>query len=112
MNGFFNNGGGIIVVDCLIIWEGKSFEVLFYYGVKVMYWCDSGWGFGVEMIYVKVYVFDVDLMVFGLDCLEFIDGYNILIVNVSCCWDGCWWEGCLFLFVIGGFGVVILYVDV
>lgn len=111
MTGSFNNGGGTTVVDRLITWEGKSFEAPPYYGVKAMYWRDSGWGFGVEMTHAKAYASSADLTALGLDRLEFTDGHNILTANVSRRWDGRWWNGRLSPFVTGGLGVAIPHVD-
>ena len=111
LNGSFNNGGGTTVGDRLITWEGKSFEAPPYYGVKAMYWRDSGWGFGVEMTHAKAYASDADLTALGLDRLEFTDGHNILTANVSRRWDGRWWDGRLSPFVPGGLGVAIPHVD-
>lgn len=55
--------------------------MLFYWGLCWICW-QGDWGWGVEFIYVKVKVSDVILVKVGLDWLEFIDGLNILMVNL------------------------------
>lgn len=48
----------------------------------------------------------------GYDWLEFIDGLNFLMVNVIYWWLDGWLDGKLILYVGGGVGIVLLYVDI
>lgn len=111
LTGSADFGGVPTAIDRLITWEGKSFEAPPYYGVKAMYWRESGWGYGVEMTHAKAYASSADLTALGFDRLEFTDGHNILTANLSRRWDGQWWNGRLSPFVTGGLGVAIPHVD-
>lgn len=105
-------GGTPTAVDRLITWEGKSFEAPPYYGMKAMYWQDSGWGYGVEFTHAKAYASDDDLTALSLDRFEFTDGHNIITANLSRRWEGQWWNGRLTPFVTGGVGIAMPHVDI
>ncbi len=65
-------------------WDGKSFEMPPYWGVRGIYWLDSkpGWGVAVEFTHAKAYAQlrgDVGAL---YDKLEFTDGNNIVTANL------------------------------
>lgn len=66
-------------------WEGKSFEMPPYWGVRGVYWLESqpGWGVGIEFTHSKAYA-DLSNSAAGAlyDKLEFTDGNNIVTANV------------------------------
>ena len=99
-------------VDRTITWEGKSFDPPPYYGVKAIYWKDSGWGYGLEMTHAKAYASSDDLTALGLDSLEFTDGHNIVTANIHRRWEDLWWKGRLTPFVTAGLGVAVPHVDI
>lgn len=111
LSGSADFGGTPTAINRLITWEGKSFEAPPYYGVKAMYWRDTGWGYGVEVTHAKAYASAADLTALNFNRLEFTDGHNIITANVSRRWDGRWWDGRLTPFVTGGIGVAIPHVD-
>lgn len=63
-------------------WEGKSFEMPPYYGLRGTYWMENNWGFGAEFTHNKVYASDQTLADSGFASLEFTDGINVLTANV------------------------------
>ena len=93
-------------------WEGKSFEAPVYYGLRAIYWRESGWGYGVELTHAKAYASDADLASLGVDSLEFTDGHNIITANLHRRWEDQWWNGRLTPFVTAGIGVAVPHVDV
>lgn len=93
-------------------WEGKSFEAPVYYGLRAIYWRESGWGYGVELTHAKAYASDADRASLGVDSLEFTDGHNILTANIHRRWEDQWWNGRLTPFVTAGIGVAVPHVDV
>ncbi|MEE2946457.1 MAG: outer membrane beta-barrel protein [Pseudomonadota bacterium] len=93
-------------------WEGKSFEAPVYYGLRAIYWRESGWGYGVELTHAKAYASDADLASLGLNSLEFTDGHNIITANIHRRWEDQWWNGRLTPFVTAGIGVAVPHVDV
>ena len=101
-------GGGSY--DALIGWEGRSFEMPPYYGVRGMWWRDEQLGFGLEFTHTKVYAPDDERDALGFDSLELTDGLNILTANAMYRWPDKW--GSLTPYVGGGVGVVIPHVDV
>ena len=112
LTGSADIGGVPTAINRLITWEGRSFETPPYYGLKAMWWQESGWGYGVEMTHAKAYASDADLTALGFDRLEFTDGHNILTANLSRRWEGVWMDGRLSPFVTGGLGIAVPHVDV
>lgn len=74
--------GGIGDFNLLVGWEGKSFEMPPYYGVRATWWRDDRLGFGIDFNHVKVYAPDGTKAANGFDTLEFTDGLNVLTANV------------------------------
>jgi lipid A oxidase len=68
-------------IDALIGWEGRSFEMPPYYGVRGTWWKNETLGFGLEFTHAKVYAPDSEKAAIGFSDLEFTDGLNILTVN-------------------------------
>jgi lipid A oxidase len=61
-------------------WDGKSFEMPPYYGVRATWWMDTNpqFGFAIDFSHSKVYASPLPA---GLSILEFTDGINILTAN-------------------------------
>lgn len=101
-------GGG--EYDELIGWEGKSFEMPPYYGVRGTWWRNDKFGFGLEFTHSKVYAPDDEREAAGFDSLELTDGLNIVTVNAYRRWQD-QWSG-LTPYVGGGLGLAIPHVDI
>lgn len=99
-------------VNRTVEWEGKSFDPPPYYGVKAIYWRDSGWGYGLELTHAKAYASEADQTALGLDRFEFTDGHNIITANIHRRWEDQWWNGRLTPFVTAGLGVAVPHVDI
>lgn len=96
--------------DALIGWDGKSFAMPPYYGVRGTWWQSQSLGFGLEFTHAKVYAPDDERNVLGFDRLEFTDGLNILTANAMYRWDDAW--SSLTPYVGAGIGIAIPHVDV
>ena len=94
----------------LIGWEGKSFSMPPYYGVRATWWRSDDIGFGVEFSHNKAYA-PVSEMPAGFTRLEFTDGHNIITANVSKRWSQKW-GGSVTPYVSGGVGFAMPHVDV
>lgn len=91
-------------------WEGRSFELPPYYGLRYTYWLNEDWGIGAEMNHAKVYADDATLADNGFGDLEFTDGLNIITINGIRRWqnpDSRWTP-----YVGGGIGFAMPHVDV
>lgn len=64
-------------------WEGNSFEMPPYWGVRVMRNTYGPWSYGLEFTHAKVYADDETLISSGFSRLEFTDGLNILTANAQ-----------------------------
>jgi lipid A oxidase len=64
-------------------WDGKSFELPPYWGVRAIYWLNSGpgWGFAIDYAHTKA-VADLSNLGGNFDRLEFTDGNNVLLFDV------------------------------
>ena len=103
-------GGGSY--DALIGWDGRSFEMPPYYGIRGTWWQSETLGFGLEFTHAKVYAPDGDAQAAGFDNIELTDGLNILTINVMRRWPDAWFSGKATPYVGGGLGVAIPHVDV
>lgn len=92
-------------------WEGKSFAMPPYYGVRATWWRDNDIGWGVELTHAKAYAPAADMPA-GFTRLEFTDGHNILTANIMKRWPGRWASGRLTPFVGAGLGVAVPHVDI
>ncbi|MCC1494688.1 outer membrane protein [Cognatishimia sp. F0-27] len=101
-------GGGSF--DALIGWEGRSFDMPPYYGLRGTWWRNETLGFGIEFTHSKVYAPDDEKTVLGFSALEFTDGLNILTVNVMRRWPEKW--GTATPYIGGGIGIAFPHVDV
>ncbi len=96
--------------DALIGWEGKSFAMPPYYGLRATWWQNSDWGYSLEFSHNKVYADESDMAAAGFSHLEFTDGLNIVTVNATRRWQDAW-NG--FTPYLGaGVGVAIPHVEV
>ena len=69
--------------DFMASWEGRSFEMLFYYGVKIMRWQEDGWGYGLQITHNKVWADDETLLSSGFSTLNFTDGNNVATLDLA-----------------------------
>lgn len=96
-------------IDELIGWDGKSFELPPYYGVRGTWWRSEQLGFGLEFTHAKVYAQDDERSDLGFNDLEFTNGLNILTANAMYRWPNRW--GPVTPYVGGGVGVSLPHVD-
>ncbi|ETX15237.1 lipid A oxidase (Involved in formation of 2-aminogluconate) protein [Roseivivax halodurans JCM 10272] len=97
-------------IDALIGWEGRSFEMPIYYGIRGTWWRTDRLGFGAEFTHTKVYAPDDDKDDAGFDRLEFTDGLNIVTANALYRWPDRF--NSLTPYVGGGVGLSLPHVDV
>lgn len=107
ISGDLPNGGGSF--DRLVGWDGNSFQMPPYYGLRGTWWRNSTLGFGLEFTHAKAYAPDEDLAGLGFSDLEFTDGHNILTANVMRRWPEQW--GTVTPYVGGGLGFAFPHVD-
>jgi lipid A oxidase len=106
--GDYPGGGGDY--NALLGWEGNSFELPIYYGLRGTWWQSETLGFGLEFTHTKAYADDGDRDDLGFSRLEFTDGHNIITANVLRRWPGQW--GAATPYVGGGLGLAVPHVDV
>ncbi len=109
IDGDYPNGVGGSY-DALIGWEGRSFEMPPYYGLRGTWWRNDRLGFGLEFTHTKVYAPDDERNALGFSSLELTDGLNIVTVNVMNRWPERW--GSITPYVGGGVGVAVPHVDI
>ncbi len=78
--------GGIGAFDFVAAWEGRSFTLPPYYGVRLTWWQSATLGWGLDFSHDKIYASDATLVDNGLSILEFTDGLNILTLNAYRRW--------------------------
>ncbi|MDF1871141.1 outer membrane beta-barrel protein [Vannielia sp.] len=93
-------------------WEGLSFEMPPYYGLRAVWWRNENLGFGAEFTHTKVYASDDTRADNGFDNLELTDGLNIITANIHYRWPGQWMDGKLTPYVAGGIGIAVPHVDI
>ncbi len=91
-------------------WEGRSFDMPPYYGIRATWWQNPTFGFGVDFTHAKVYADDATLAASGLYMLEFTDGLNILTVNAMHRWPSAF--GNVTPYVGAGLGISVPHVEV
>lgn len=96
--------------DALIGWDGKSFAMPPYYGLRGTWWRSTSLGFALEFTHAKVYARDDERDALGFDRLEFTDGLNIVTANALYRWPDAW--NSLTPYVGAGVGVAVPHVDV
>lgn len=89
-------------------WEGRSFSMPPYYGLRAMWWRDNGLGFGAELTHAKAYAPAAEMPA-GFSRLEFSDGHNIVTANVMKRWPGQW--NAVTPYVGVGVGMAVPHVD-
>ena len=99
-------------VDFTAGWDGRSFEMPPYYGVRATWWRNSAWGFGAEFTHAKVYADAQTLTDNGYDRLEFTDGLNFLTANATYRWSDGWLDGKLTPYAGGGVGIALPHADI
>lgn len=108
VEGDLPGGGGSY--SALIGWEGRSFDMPPYYGIRGTWWHTDTLGFGLELTHAKVYAPDDERAALGFDSLEFTDGHNIVTANVMRRWPSQW--GSATPYVGAGLGFAMPHVDV
>lgn len=91
-------------------WEGRSFAMPPYYGLRWTNWRSETLGWGVEYTHSKVYADDATLADNGFTRFELTDGLNIFTVNGMRRWPDQW--GQFTPYVGGGIGFALPHVDV
>ena len=76
---------GATTGNVLVGWEGASFKMPPYYGVRATWWIDSApeWGVALDFTHSKVVATPLPA---GFTTLEFTDGINFLTVNALYRW--------------------------
>jgi lipid A oxidase len=101
------------VPDYTVDWDGKSFEMPPYWGVRGTYWLSpsSNWGFAIDYAHQKA-VADLDSAAGeSYDRLEFTNGNNVLLLEVLYRFSPAM-NGTLVPYVGAGIGVTIPHVEV
>lgn len=107
---FVDDPDGIGTTDFLVNWQGRSFEMPPYYGVRATWWRNQTLGFGLDFAHNKVYAPDSTLSDEGFTTLEFSDGINILTANAYRRWQDSAFG--LTPYIGGGFGISVPRVEV
>jgi lipid A oxidase len=94
----------------LIGWQGKSFAMPPYYGMRGTYWRADNLGFALEFSHNKAYA-PASEMPTGFTRLEFTDGHNIITANVAKRWPGRG-KSTITPYVSAGVGFAMPHVDV
>ncbi|EPX86779.1 outer membrane protein [Salipiger mucosus] len=95
--------------DELIGWDGKSFQMPPYYGVRGTWWRTDTFGLALEFTHAKAYMPESERDALGFDRFEFTDGHNILTLNAMKRWPQEW--GAATPYVGAGLGVAFPHVD-
>ncbi len=88
-------------------WEGKSFSMPPYYGVRAIMWQPNGFGWGVEVNHAKVYADQPSK--YGFERMEFTDGLNLVTVNAFQRYKS---RGKITPYLGAGIGVAVPHVDI
>jgi lipid A oxidase len=95
-----------------IDWDGGSFEMPPYWGVRGTYWLSKGsnWGFAIEYTHQKA-IADIDYATDEFSHLEFTDGNNLVLLEALYRFSPMM-NGTLVPYVGAGVGVTIPHVEV
>ena len=107
-----NDPTGVMADSFTAGWEGRSFEMPPYYGIRATWWVSDNHGYAIEFTHAKVYADDETLTDTGYEEFEFTDGLNSLIGSYRHRWPGRWANGSLTPYANIGLGVSIPYVEV
>ena len=89
-------------------WEGNSFEMPPYYGLRATWWASEKVGYGLDFTHTKVYS-DAESRGTDFTTLEFTDGLNTLTANAYRRFDPL---GAVTPYVGAGVGLAIPHVEV
>lgn len=90
-------------------WEGKSFDMPPYYGVRATWWRNDNIGFAFEVNHAKVYADSAGKTAGNFDRLEFTDGLNLITLNALYRWKN---DARRFTPYVGlGAGIAVPHVD-
>lgn len=104
---------GVVSETRSIEWDGKSFEMPPYWGVRGIYWFDSrpGWGMALEFTHAKAYADLGGAAGSVYEKLEFTDGNNIVTANLMYRWSPSQYYG-IRPYAGFGIGVAVPHVEV
>ena len=105
-----NDPGGVGKFDFTAGWEGRSFEMPPYWGVRWTRWQTDTFGWGLEFNHTKAYADDETLAESGFSHFEFSDGLNIVTLNAWRRWPDT--DLPVTPYVGGGVGVSVPHVEV
>lgn len=91
-------------------WNGRSFAMPPYYGLRGTWWRTDSFGWGLEFTHDKVYADDATRADNGFNRLEFTDGLNILTLNAVKRWPDR--LGRLTPYAGAGLGIAVPHVDI
>jgi lipid A oxidase len=94
-----------------IDWDGASFELPPYWGVRATYWANANWGFAIDYVHAKAVADLSGAAGNTYDRLEFTDGNNILLFDVLYRFSPMM-NNTLVPYVGAGIGVTIPHVEV
>jgi len=63
-------------------WEGKSFDMPPYYGLRYTNWRSDKWGVALNFVHAKAYANEASRSKNGFSTMEFTDGANPITLNV------------------------------
>ncbi len=75
------SAGGVGAFDFTAGWDGNSFDMPPYYGVRGTWWQTEDFGYALDFTHSKAYANDDTLASTGFEVLEFTDGINTLTFN-------------------------------
>jgi lipid A oxidase len=101
---------GGVPFDFTAGWEGKSFDMPPYYGLRATWWRTANLGYAFEVNHAKVYADDETRAANGFDRLEFTDGHNLVTLNVFYRWPEATRR--FTPYVGAGLGLAIPHVDI
>lgn len=91
-------------------WEGKSFSMPPYYGIRGTWWMNERFGWTADFNHTKVYADKETMTESGFSTLEFTDGLNNLTFGAMWRWPGAWNK--LTPYAGASAGIVIPHVEV
>ncbi|EKE69064.1 outer membrane protein [Celeribacter baekdonensis] len=101
---------GVEDFDFTTGWDGKSFEMPPYYGIRGTWWVRDNFGWIADFNHTKVYADEDDMAANKFSTLEFTDGLNNLTVGPIWRWPGAWNK--LTPYASVSAGIVIPHVEV
>ncbi len=105
-----NDPGGVGRFDFTAAWEGNSFDMPPYWGLRWTRWENDTFGWGLDINHTKVYADDETLSESGFSHFEFTDGLNIITLNAWRRWPDV--SDRITPYVGGGVGFAMPHVEV